>query len=81
MPVGVTAVIVVAFTTTKLATATLPTFTLVAFVRYVPVNVIAVPPVVGPLLGVTSEIVGSGVIKVNAFVSVPVPPEVVTVTL
>ena len=81
MPVGVTAVIVVAFTTAKLATATLPTFTLVAFVKYVPVNVIVVPPVVGPLLGVTSEIVGSGVIKVNAFVSVPVPPEVVTVTL
>ena len=56
---GVTAVIEVALTTTTLVAATPPTFTLVAPVKFVPVMVIAVPPVVDPVAGLTLEIVGA----------------------
>ena len=56
---GVTAVIEVALTTTTLVAAIPPTFTLVAPVKFVPVMVIAVPPVVDPVAGLTLEIVGA----------------------
>ena len=58
VPAGVTAVMLVAETTWTLVAATPPTFTLVAPVRFVPVIVIAVPPRVEPLVGVTAVIVG-----------------------
>ncbi len=80
VPAGVTAVTLVAETTTKLVAATPPTDTLLAPVRNVPVIVIAVPPRVEPLVGVTDVIVG-GTTYVNAFVNVAVPPAVVTATL
>ena len=59
VPVGVTAVTVVAFTTTTLVAATPPIVTLEAPVRFAPVMVIAVPPTEGPELGFTVEIVGA----------------------
>ena len=80
VPAGVTAVTLVAEFTTKLVAATPPTDTLLAPVRNVPVIVIAVPPRVEPLVGVTDVIVG-GTTYVNAFVNVAVPPAVVTATL
>ncbi len=58
VPAGVTAVMLVAETTTKLVAATPPTDTLLAPVRNVPVIVIAVPPRVEPLVGLTDVIVG-----------------------
>ena len=57
---AVTAVIEVALTTAKLSTATPPTFTLLAPVRFAPVIVMAVPPPVDPDVGLTLEIVGAG---------------------
>ena len=57
-PAGVTAVMLVAETTTTLVAATPPTVTLVAPVRFAPVRVIAVPPIVEPLVGLTDVIVG-----------------------
>ena len=59
VPVGVTAVTVVAFTTTTFVAATPPIVTLEAPVRFAPVMVIAVPPTEGPELGFTVEIVGA----------------------
>ena len=59
VPVGVTAVTVVAFTTTTLVAATPPIVTLEAPGRFAPVMVIAVPPTEGPELGFTVEIVGA----------------------
>src|ERR1035437_7144450 len=50
-PAGVTAVIVVAFTTTKLVTATPLMVAPVAPVKFVPVMVIAVPPSIVPDVG------------------------------
>ena len=58
VPVGVTAVTVVAFTTTTFVAAVPPIVTLEAPVRFAPVMVIAVPPTEGPELGFTDEIVG-----------------------
>ena len=60
VPAGVTAVMLVAETSTTLVAATPPTVTLVAPVRFVPVIVIAVPPRVEPLVGLTDVIVGAG---------------------
>ena len=80
VPAGVTAVMLVAETTTTLVAATPPTVTLVAPVKFVPVIVIAVPPAVEPEVGETEEIVG-GAKYVNAFVAVAVPFGVVTATL
>ena len=60
VPAGVTAVTLVAETTTTLVAATPPTVTLLAPVRFVPVIVIDVPPRVEPLVGVTAVIVGAG---------------------
>ena len=61
VPVGVTAVMLVALTTTTLVAALPPTFTLVAPVKLVPVMVIVVPPRVVPEGGLTLEMVGAGV--------------------
>ena len=58
VPAGVTAVTLVAETTTTLVAATPPTVTLLAPVRFVPVIVIDVPPRGEPLVGVTAVIVG-----------------------
>ncbi len=58
VPAGVSAVTLVAETTTTLVAATPPTVTLLAPVRFVPVIVIDVPPRVEPLLGLTDVIVG-----------------------
>ena len=57
-PAGVTAVMLVAETTTTLVAATPPTVTLVAPVRFVPVIVIEVPPVLEPEVGDTDVTVG-----------------------
>ena len=62
VPAGVTAVIFIDETTTKFVTFTPPTVTLVAPVRLVPTIVIAVPPAVGPDIGVIDVIVGSRVL-------------------
>ncbi len=60
VPLGVTAVTVVSFTTTKIVELfDPPTCTLLVPVRFVPVIVIGVPPLVDPVLGLTAEIVGS----------------------
>ncbi len=48
----------VALATTTLVAATPPTFTLVAPVKFVPVMVIAVPPLDGPEVGLTLVIEG-----------------------
>jgi len=58
VPAGVTAVTVDELTTVTDVAATPPTVKLVAPVRFVPVSVIVVPPVVGPDVGVTDVIVG-----------------------
>ena len=79
LPAGVTAVMLVDETTTKLVAANPPTVTLVAPVKLVPVIVIGVPPPVEPVDGETEEIVG-GVKYVNAFVAVAIPYGVVTTT-
>ena len=57
-PDGVTAVTVVALITTTDVAAFPPTVTELVPVRFVPVMVIAVPPVVGPTFGEIDEIVG-----------------------
>ena len=57
-PDDVTAVTVVTLTTTTEVAALPPTLTELVPVRFVPVIVIAVPPVVGPTFGETDEIVG-----------------------
>jgi len=79
VPAGVTAVIDVDDTTTTLVAATPPTVTLVAPVKLVPVMVMAVPPRVEPEVGLIPEIVGGGVMLVNAPGLLAVPPGVVTV--
>ena len=58
-PAGVTAVIDVSLTTTTLVAGLTPTVTLLAPVKFVPVIVMAVPPVVNPTFGLTEEIVGA----------------------
>ena len=58
VPAGVTAVTVVALTTLTEVAATPPIVTELAPVKFVPVIVIAVPPLVGPVFGLTDEIVG-----------------------
>ena len=58
-PAGVTAVMDVSLTTTTLVAATPPTVTLDPPIKFVPVIVIAVPPVMSPTFGLTEEIVGA----------------------
>ena len=57
-PAGALAVIVVELPTKTLVALLAPNFTLEAPVRFVPVSVTAVPPVVGPLFGLTPVTVG-----------------------
>ena len=59
VPAGVLAVIDVALTTTTLVAATPFTVTLVAPVKLVPEIVISVPPLIGPEVGLTEEMVGT----------------------
>ena len=59
VPAGVTAVTVVELTTLTEVAATPPIVTELAPVKFVPVIVIAVPPAVDPVFGLTDEIVGS----------------------
>ena len=80
VPVGVTAVMLVALTTTILVAALPPTVTLVAPVKFVPLMVIEVPPNVVPELGLTLVIVGNGTTYVNTLFNEIVPPGVVTET-
>ena len=58
LPAGVVAVIVVPFTTTTLVAELLPNFTVAPLAKFVPVIVTALPPVVGPLFGLTLVTVG-----------------------
>jgi hypothetical protein len=55
---GVTAVIVVGFTTTRPVATLVPILTEVAPVKFVPVMVMVVPPIEGPTFGLTVAIVG-----------------------
>ncbi len=80
VPAGVTAVTVVELTTATLVAATPPMETALVPVRFVPVMVIAVPPVIEPWFGLTDEIVGAAM-YVNPFVRFAVPPGVVTETI
>ncbi len=79
-PTGVTAVIEVALATTTLVAETPPIFTEVAPVKFGPVMVIAVPPLVEPEVGLTLAMVGVSTTYVNALAAVAVPNGVVTTT-
>ena len=79
VPVGVTAVICDSNLLVMLANEP-PTSTLVAPSKLVPVMVIVVAPVVGPVTGLTSEMVGVGTTYVNAPVLVTDPPPGVVTT-
>jgi hypothetical protein len=59
VPAGVVAVIDVLLTTTTLAAAVLPNVTVAPVAKLVPVMVTEVPPVVGPVFGLTPVTVGS----------------------
>ncbi len=59
VPAGVTAVSVVELTTVTDVAAEPPMVTAVVPVKLVPLMVMAVPPAVGPRLGVTDESVGA----------------------
>ena len=78
-PIGVFPLIEFAEMTSAVA-ATPPTFTLVAPLRLLPLIVNAVPPLAGPVAGLTLAIAGSGTTEVNAAARVAVPPAVVTAT-
>jgi len=69
------------FTTTPVA-AFVPNTTVALLRKLVPVIVTDVPPVVGPVLGLTEETAGVTALKVNRSEGLvgDVPPEVVTVT-
>jgi hypothetical protein len=58
VPAGAVAVIDVLLTTTTLVAAALPNVTVAPAAKFVPVIVTAVPPVVGPLFGLTLVTVG-----------------------
>jgi hypothetical protein len=60
LPAGAVAVIVVLFTTTTFVAAVAPNVTVAPAVKFVPVIVTAVPPVVDPLFGLTLLTVGTG---------------------
>ena len=60
VPAGVLAVTEVLDTTTIFVASMPPTVTLVAPVKLVPAIVMVVPPVVGPEVGLTLPMVGSG---------------------
>ena len=75
----VTALMVVALVTVKLAAAVPPNVTAVAPVRLVPVMVTVVPPAVGPVVGTKLVIVG-GATNLKVPGDVAVPPGVVSDT-
>ena len=79
VPAGVTAIICDSNLLVMLANEP-PTSTLVAPSKLVPVIVIVVAPVVGPVTGLTSEMVGVGTTYVNAPVLVTDPPPGVVTT-
>jgi hypothetical protein len=58
VPAGVVAVIDVLLTTTTLVAAVLPNVTVAPVAKLVPVMVTEVPPVVGPVFGLTLVTVG-----------------------
>ena len=60
VPAGAVAVMDVALLTVKVVAAVAPNFTAVAPVRLVPVMVTEVPPVLGPVVGLTPVTVGAG---------------------
>ena len=59
VPVGETAVTVVALTTVTVVAGVVPNFTEVAAVRLVPVIVTVVPPVIGPVFGLIAVTAGA----------------------
>ena len=59
VPAGLTAVIDVALFTVKLVAGVEPKSTAVAPVRFVPVMVTVVPPLVEPVAGLTADTVGA----------------------
>jgi hypothetical protein len=73
-------VIVVAFTTTTLLAAVPPNVTVAPAAKFVPVIVTPVPPVVGPLVGLTLLTVGATT-YVYPFARLPLCPFTVTVTV
>jgi hypothetical protein len=80
VPAGLVAVIWVALFTVKVAALVVPNLTAVAFVRFVPVIVTTVPPVVVPLVGVIPVTVGGATyVNPSAGPVALVPPTVVTV--
>ena len=81
VPAGVVAVMVVLLTTTTFVAAALPKVTVAPVAKFVPVIVTAVPPVVGPLFGLTLVTVGVPT-KENPLARLPAnPPGLVTVTV
>ena len=78
VPAGVLAVIDVALTTATLVAATPLKVTLVEPEKFVPVMVIAVPPLVGPEVGVMEEIAGADVEDFRAMVCIEPPAIAVT---
>ena len=62
VPAGVVAVMDVALATTTFVAALAPKVTLAPVAKFVPVSVTAVPPAVGPLFGLTLEMVGALVV-------------------
>ena len=83
VPAGVVAVIVVALTTVTSVAATPPMVTPVAPAKSAPVMVMVVPPAPDPVLGETLVTVGAGagVTAVDALEALPVPIELVAVTV
>jgi hypothetical protein len=70
---GVVAVIWLVLTTTTFVAVVPPNVTVAPVTKFVPVMVTAVPPAVGPLLGLTLVTVGAvGDVYVNPLVNVPV---------
>jgi len=80
LPAGVVAVIDVLLTTTTLVAAVAPNFTVAPAAKFVPVIVTAVPPVAGPLFGLTLLTVGATT-YVNPLARLPLCPLTVTVTV
>ena len=78
-PAGVVAVIVVLFTTVTPVALLVPTLTVAPATKLDPLTVIAVPPVVRPLVGDTPLTVG-GFINVKALVLIAAPAGVVTLS-
>ncbi len=63
VPAGLSAVIVVSFTTVTFVAAVVPKSTAVAPVKSVPVIVTSVPPAVGPLVGLRPVTAGAAAVR------------------